>query len=296
MKLLNLSHNKIAQIHMNAFKDLKLLKTIDLSYNSIQYFLVNWFWDTESLQELYINNNNFMTLGQQVIIENQNLKKLVISNSFIHEIHSEVFTKIPNLQVLDISNNNLIQLKVDVIKPLKKLLVLNAENNSFHCNNIMMELENFCRNQNIVYNYFCVKPTKLKTEEKFQKIINLPPSENIKNGWLYNEEENVKVVIKTKEVCMNKTQEISRGKITNVFFVSIIIVPTLLGFVVGIFVGYNAHRRLHKNKRKTRTRPRTNRFSVILNRASNEFNCPLMENTFDISTSTPVTQRRTICL
>lgn len=75
VKSLNLSHNKINQIHMNAFQDLNNLKALDLSYNAIQYILPNWFWSMPSLEELYLRGNDLRTLKTgNPIIESNTLK------------------------------------------------------------------------------------------------------------------------------------------------------------------------------------------------------------------------------
>lgn len=73
LRLLNLSHNKVSNIHINAFAKLELLKTIDLSHNAIQYILPNWFWDTINLEELYLSNN-YLDLLKDDQLESNSLK------------------------------------------------------------------------------------------------------------------------------------------------------------------------------------------------------------------------------
>lgn len=75
LKSLNISHNKINNIHMDAFEGLNLLKMLDLSYNTVQYLLNNWFWSMPQLQELYLRGNNLQTFKPEgPLIESNSLK------------------------------------------------------------------------------------------------------------------------------------------------------------------------------------------------------------------------------
>lgn len=82
LKLLNISHNKVGQIHMNAFVGLGRLKSLDLSYNSIQYILNHWFLNMNSLEELYFRGNSFSKLTEGPIFESRTLKVRTV-DSFI---------------------------------------------------------------------------------------------------------------------------------------------------------------------------------------------------------------------
>lgn len=57
LQTLNISYNRIGQIHMNGFNCLHDLKILDLSQNIIQYVLPHWFWDLLALEELYLKHN-----------------------------------------------------------------------------------------------------------------------------------------------------------------------------------------------------------------------------------------------
>lgn len=58
LKILNVSHNKISQVHINAFQGLSNLKTLDLSSNALTYIQEHWFLSLMSLRELYLRGNN----------------------------------------------------------------------------------------------------------------------------------------------------------------------------------------------------------------------------------------------
>lgn len=58
LEKLNVSYNKIGQVHMNGFNCLGGLKILDLSHNVIQYLLPHWFWNMLALKELHLKHND----------------------------------------------------------------------------------------------------------------------------------------------------------------------------------------------------------------------------------------------
>lgn len=74
MKLLNLSHNMVKQIHFNGFTGLETLKTLDLSYNAIEYFTRSWFESLQSLEELYLRGNKLRSINEEARIDIPNLR------------------------------------------------------------------------------------------------------------------------------------------------------------------------------------------------------------------------------
>lgn len=62
---LNVSYNKIGQIHINGFSCLQSLKVLDLSKNVIQYILPHWFWELPVLEEFYLNHNDLYSFRTQ---------------------------------------------------------------------------------------------------------------------------------------------------------------------------------------------------------------------------------------
>lgn len=78
MKLLNLSLNKVHQIHFEAFKGMEKLRSLDLSFNAIEYFTELWFESLQSLEELYLKGNKLREINEQAAI---NIKTLRVSIS-----------------------------------------------------------------------------------------------------------------------------------------------------------------------------------------------------------------------
>lgn len=74
LKLLNMSSNKLSQIHFQGFEGLSNLKSLDLSYNMLKYFLDHWWVSLNSLEELYLAGNMLRTINTEPRIKLQKLK------------------------------------------------------------------------------------------------------------------------------------------------------------------------------------------------------------------------------
>lgn len=74
LKLLNVSHNKLSQIHWRALQGLNQVRTIDFSSNALQYIKVEWFSALPVLEELYLKDNGFSRLDSRVAFMSKTLK------------------------------------------------------------------------------------------------------------------------------------------------------------------------------------------------------------------------------
>ncbi|CAG9865480.1 unnamed protein product [Phyllotreta striolata] len=164
LKLLNLSNNKISQIHMFAFRGAEKLKSLDLSYNIIEYFLEQWYPHWANLEELYLQGNNLVLINKQPVLNIPTLNILDLSRSKIEHFDSNLFTKLPQLEVLDISHNYMQSLNSEVILPIENLYVLIANGNHLECRDKSMSLlRKLIKKRNILYYGPCMKTHKRLT-------------------------------------------------------------------------------------------------------------------------------------
>ncbi|KAF2883887.1 hypothetical protein ILUMI_22272 [Ignelater luminosus] len=299
LKLLNLSHNKIGQIHMNAFADMTHIKTIDLSYNNIEYFLENWFWNIHTLEELYFQRNNLRRFREEPILESKSLKILDLSKCSLTDIHEDAFSKLPSLEILNLSENNLIQLNVNVLKPLSNLRVLNLANNTWHCNDVMKELGNYCKSKGIKRTDICLEVPKTPPDEKFQRMVVMPEleTEDPKNSWIYEDvtEKNNQTVINT---CSNETIFVKKDLLLEIIELSpvlALITPFVFGLSLGLIIAcVVAAKTFEGNTHKKKRIPR--RSSIIRNRRIKDlYDCPLVQSdSFEVCDTTPVPLRKNI--
>lgn len=81
LKLLNVSHNKLSQIHWRALEGLNQVKTIDFSFNALQYIKPEWFSTLSALEELYLNDNGFSKLDFGIAFISKTLKVSIFLTS-----------------------------------------------------------------------------------------------------------------------------------------------------------------------------------------------------------------------
>lgn len=241
LKLLNLSHNKISQIHLNGLEGLSKLRTLDLSYNMLRYFTDQWFVSLNSLQELYLKGNNLKSINEEPRLNLKHLRVLDLGNCAITGLKPGVFQKLPNLQVLDLSENYLVSLDVEVIAPLANLNTLLVKDNIFDCGDVkMVRLKNYTRTMGISYKDPCFKNKKKKTEQ-FERMMAIGPAVPEKNVWIYDEEEEGMKNIKVVEVCEGNNQSVSFKSGTDGVLMEIIgmspIISIVIIFAFGLFLG-----------------------------------------------------------
>ncbi|XP_060531197.1 amphoterin-induced protein 2-like [Cylas formicarius] len=245
LKLLNLSHNKIGQIHLNGFNGLSALKTLDLSYNAVRYFIRAWFFSLSSLEELYLRGNPLRTINDQPRIEIKSLRILDLSDCKIAHLKSDIFSLVPNLEVLDVSNNYLTEFKPEIIKPLYHISVVNlVGNNFFNCKDISRKnLKKYTRHKGIALRDTCTtQKSHVSQTHMFEKMMVQPNNagELEKNSWIYNVEETIKVI----EVCSNLTNNKTWDGLENVIMEYVEVYPLIIlpgifgsGILFGILFG-----------------------------------------------------------
>ncbi|KAJ3622634.1 hypothetical protein MTP99_018926 [Tenebrio molitor] len=307
LKLLNISHNKVGQIHMNAFVGLGRLKSLDLSYNSIQYILNHWFLNMNSLEELYFRGNSFSKLTEGPIFESRTLKRLDLSLCRISYVGVETMTGLPNLEILNLSENYLIQLNVATVQPLSSLSILNINNNSFHCNDALRNLTDYCSQKGISFEDPCRK--KILESEKFQRMVNMADPEDEKNSWIYDDQEGRNDTTKPAIDQCNITH-VDKSLLQEIVdlspFLSLLI-PFIYGIAVGVLIAYiigsftkkkkdlneSTYFSFDETNHLHRSRSRFNRVSGRFSRAySAEERQALPLREWNLSESTPVLFRK----
>ncbi|KAJ8938960.1 hypothetical protein NQ318_019416 [Aromia moschata] len=246
LKLLNLSHNKVSQIHLNGFQGLTNLKTLDLSFNMMRYFTEHWFVSLNSLRELYLRGNNLKSINEEPSLNLPHLRVLDISQCAITSLRPGVLDNVPELQVLDASENFMIDFDIEVIAPLVELDTLIINDNNFDCNDgSMTAVKNYAREKLISYKDPCPSNQRSGLNEKFQRMMVEEPQVPKKNIWIYDEDEETLRFTKIIEVCTdgNQTRNFSgsfNGMLVEVFHLSpILFVLTILvfGILLGLVIG-----------------------------------------------------------
>ncbi|GJQ74798.1 hypothetical protein Trydic_g9125 [Trypoxylus dichotomus] len=286
IKSLNISHNKIGHMHLNAFKGLNKIKVIDLSYNVIEYILLEWFVDLPNLKQLYMNNNNFFKMkASNPLMSSKSLEILDVSNCKLTQVSSISFSKVPKLKSLKLDGNFLIEISPNVIKPLKNLDTFSANDNPFNCGKVMNDLKQYTRG-NIRYVDPCTK-TKISNLERSQKMIVLDEQPMQYTEWMYEEESTDK---NTPFCNCTKFNYEAKGLLLEIIELSPIIsvvVTLVTGFTLGLIVACSVQ--ITPSKASAQRRPR--RYSII-RRTYLENADPLVLDCENVFESTPLTSRK----
>ncbi|VEN43189.1 unnamed protein product [Callosobruchus maculatus] len=240
LKLLNLSHNKIGQIHLSGFEGLGNLRTLDLSYNTLHYFNERWFAALASIQELYLRGNNLKSINQEPRLNLQRLKILDMSYCAIETLHPDVFQYVPNVQILDISENFLIHLETKVIQPMTHLYALKTKGNFFRCKDPeFARLRSYTSKHHIAYDDPCKGAGRKRKTEHFQRMMSAGPQTEEKNVWIYDEDEEKKQTRNYTEVIIlcNDTRKMYEGHFFENFAMEVFTLSPLLTLLVVLISG-----------------------------------------------------------
>ncbi|CAK1584858.1 unnamed protein product [Parnassius mnemosyne] len=145
------SHNRLHDIHNNAFLGHKSLHHIDLSFNPILLLKLIFFSTLNNLRSLnlsgIVSNINFNDMNNTMLTELQlsyagiqnitilhlnsleSLEKLVINNNAILEIDKDAFFNVSHLQYLDLSYNMIKYVQPGAFKTNYGLKFLNVSHN-----------------------------------------------------------------------------------------------------------------------------------------------------------------------
>ncbi|XP_078529585.1 podocan [Lissotriton helveticus] len=119
---LNLSYNKIisTQIHREAFRKLRVLKSLDLSGNNLK--LLPWGLP-KKLEMLKLKNNEISSIPKGSLSQMSKLKELNLGNNKlkINSIYTGAWAELDNLQILDLSENQLSYIPSDLPESLEYL-------------------------------------------------------------------------------------------------------------------------------------------------------------------------------
>lgn len=125
IKVINASHNYIAEVPKNCFPKLYELHTIDISHNNISLIANGVFQTLFSLRLLNLSHNSLTEIKSSVFGTLPTLLDMNLSHNQLTSIVRGALAKITSLRFLDLSNNKLEKLFQIPIS----LNVLNLESN-----------------------------------------------------------------------------------------------------------------------------------------------------------------------
>lgn len=173
LKILNLSHNSLADGCIESFSQFTNVQELNLSGNPLklenQLFkgFTNLtklslsknghisvpsviFRDLINMQYLDLSENQIQSLDGETFTTNVRLQTLNISNNLLQNFHFALIKSLKNLQVLDISGNQLHAIEYETTFTKLPSLSIDIKSNLFTCD-YLFKMQGFFRNRSITY-------------------------------------------------------------------------------------------------------------------------------------------------
>jgi hypothetical protein len=129
MTFLQISYNKIAEIHENSFKENVELKTLKIWSNNLTTLHETVFENLAKLEELGLEGNRISDLPDNVFKSLVNLKDLRLNANQLTAIKPEWFETLVNLNVLYLYNNQLTDIPRNAFSSLINLTTIWLDQN-----------------------------------------------------------------------------------------------------------------------------------------------------------------------
>ncbi|KAH8293148.1 hypothetical protein KR044_007058 [Drosophila immigrans] len=135
-----LAHNAIHTLHVDAFAQLRRLRSLDLSYNWLEQVDEHLLETNAQLTHLNLEGNKLATLGSGPLLRSTSLRSLNLRNAQINQLSAETLSGMPELRQLDVAQNMLITLSINVFHAPRYLASLNLEENPLNCDRALSKV------------------------------------------------------------------------------------------------------------------------------------------------------------
>ncbi|XP_030756799.1 leucine-rich repeat-containing protein 15-like [Sitophilus oryzae] len=105
LNLIELGHNKMSEIHVDAFREMRSLECVDLSSNNLTELEANTFRHNTRLHKLDVTSNQLSFDPEKPFLRSYSLEVLVMSQNHITHIFDITFARIQNLRQLLLDDN-----------------------------------------------------------------------------------------------------------------------------------------------------------------------------------------------
>ncbi|KAL7741434.1 hypothetical protein ACLKA6_000761 [Drosophila palustris] len=137
---LTLAHNALHTIHVDAFAELRRLRSLDLSYNRLEQLDEHLLESNSQLIHLNLEGNKLATLGDAPLLRSSSLRSLNLRNSQINQLSNQLLSGLTELRQLDLAQNMLITLSINAFHAPRYLASLNLEENPLNCDRALIRV------------------------------------------------------------------------------------------------------------------------------------------------------------
>ncbi|XP_030241414.1 leucine-rich repeat-containing protein 24 [Drosophila navojoa] len=137
---LTLAHNAIQTLHVNAFGELRRLRSLDLSYNRLEQLDEHLLEANSHLLHVNLEGNKLASLGPGPLLRSSSLRSLNLRNAQISQLGVELLSALPQLRQLDLAQNMLITVHIHVFHAPRYLASLNLDENPLNCDRALIKV------------------------------------------------------------------------------------------------------------------------------------------------------------
>lgn len=137
---LTLAHNAIQTLHVNAFGELRRLRSLDLSYNRLEQLDEHLLEGNSHLLHVNLEGNKLASLGSGPLLRSSSLRSLNLRNAQISQLGVELLSALPQLRQLDLAQNMLITVNIHVFHAPRYLASLNLDENPLNCDRALIKV------------------------------------------------------------------------------------------------------------------------------------------------------------
>uniref|UniRef100_H3CS91 Peroxidasin n=1 Tax=Tetraodon nigroviridis TaxID=99883 RepID=H3CS91_TETNG len=131
--ILDLRFNKIKDLQLGSFRQLKNLNTLLLNNNRIRRIPRGAFEDLENLKYLYLYKNEIQSIDRQAFKGLVSLEQLYLHFNNIESLEPESFSHLPKLERLFLHNNRISHLVPGTFSHLEAMKRLRLDSNALSC-------------------------------------------------------------------------------------------------------------------------------------------------------------------
>ncbi|XP_042369617.1 slit homolog 1 protein-like, partial [Plectropomus leopardus] len=130
LKILLMSNNSIQTLQPQCLSSLQFLERLDLSFNRLRWLPQHFFQSLSALRELHLDHNLLLHLDSTSLGNLENLRKLDLSYNRIQVIDVRTFSSLSRLILLNLEGNRLNVLKDGLLSRQQSLEVLLLSHNN----------------------------------------------------------------------------------------------------------------------------------------------------------------------
>eukprot|EP00111_Clytia_hemisphaerica_P001967 TCONS_00005536-protein len=138
---LNIQHNRIRRIDVNAFTGLRRLRFLHLDNNIIRELPKHVFNQLINLNKMSVSSNSISSIPNHLFAQNRQLKIIALNTNLINHLGSASFQDIGNLTNIYLQNNLIRNFSSDTFQGTHISDSINLNENPLHCDCYLTSLK-----------------------------------------------------------------------------------------------------------------------------------------------------------